>query len=71
MPDIGVSPSLSRFIAGLIGPVLLALGCSMLLNRELAPAIAAEIAGSKGLIVFSGICLLVAGLAIIQCHATW
>jgi len=66
-----VTPALSRFIAGLIGPVLAAIGCSMLLNRELAAHIAAEIPNSLGLILFSGVSLLVAGLAVVQCHATW
>lgn len=69
--DPSVLPSLSRFIAGLMGPVLMALGSSMLLNRQLAPEIAAEVAHSKGLIIISGVSLLVAGLAIVQCHATW
>lgn len=66
-----VSPALSRFIAGLIGPVLTAIACSLLLNGELAKEIAGEIAHSKGLIVLSGAMLLVAGIALVQCHATW
>ena len=69
--DPEVTPALSRFIAGLIGPVLAALGCTMLLNRELTAHIAAEIPNSLGLILFSGVSLLVAGLAVVQCHATW
>jgi hypothetical protein len=69
--DGDVSPSLSRFIAGLIGPALLAISASMLLNRELGVEIAFEITHSKGLILLSGVSLLVAGLAIVQCHATW
>lgn len=70
-PDDEVSPALSRFIAGLIGPVLVAIACTLLLNRDLAPEIAGEIAHSKGLIVLSGAMLLVAGIALVQCHATW
>jgi hypothetical protein len=70
-PDDDVSPALSRFIAGLIGPVLAAIACTLLINRELAPEIVSEIAHSKGLIVVSGAMLLVAGLALVQCHATW
>jgi len=66
-----VSPALSRFIAGLIGPVLVAIAGTLLLNRDLAPEIASEIAHSKGLIVLSGAMLLVAGIALVQCHATW
>lgn len=66
-----VNPELSRFIAGLIGPVLAAIACSMLLNRDLAPEIAAEVTHSKGLILLSGVSLLVAGIALVQCHSTW
>ena len=69
--DPEVLPALSRFIAGMIGPVLAAIGCSLLLNRDLSTEIAAEIGHSKGLILFSGVSLLIAGIAIIQCHATW
>lgn len=66
-----VLPSLSKFIAGLIGPVLVAVGGSMLLNTHLAPEIAAEIAHGKGLILLTGVSLMVAGLAIVQCHSSW
>lgn len=69
--DPEVLPALSRFIAGMIGPVMAAIGCSLLLNQNLSSEIAAEIGHSKGLIVFSGVSLLIAGIAIIQCHATW
>ncbi len=69
--DPDVLPALSRFIAGMMGPVLAAIGCSLLLNQNLASEIAAEIGHSKGLILFSGVSLLIAGIAIIQCHSTW
>jgi uncharacterized membrane-anchored protein YitT (DUF2179 family) len=69
--DPEVLPALSSFIAGMIGPVLAALGVSLLLNQNLSTELAAEIGHSKGLILFSGVLLLVAGISIIQCHATW
>jgi hypothetical protein len=69
--DPEVLPALSRFIAGMIGPVLAALGVSLLINRGLSTELAAEISHSKGLILFSGVLLLAAGISIIQCHATW
>ena len=69
--DLEISLLRSRFIAGLIGPMLLAIGASMLLNRGLAAEIATEIARDKALIFLSGLLLLSAGLAIIQLHATW
>lgn len=69
--DPEVLPALSRFIAGMIGPVLAAIGCSLVLNQNLSTEIAAEISHSKGLILFSGVSLLISGIAILQCHATW
>ena len=71
VPEPDVLPSLSKFIAGLIGPVLVAVGVSMLMNSRLAPEIAAEVANGKGLILMTGVSLLVAGLAIVQCHSSW
>lgn len=70
-PEPEVLPSLSKFIAGLIGPVLVAVGATMMMNGRLAPEIAAEIAHGKGLILMTGVSLLVAGLAIVQCHSSW
>lgn len=69
--DPEVLPALSRFIAGMMGPVLAALGVSLLLNQNLSAELATEIGHSKGLILFSGVLLLVSGISIIQCHATW
>ena len=61
----------SRYIAGLIGPLLGLLGLSVLLNRELAPALAEQLSRDLGLIVVSGGLLLVAGLAIVRSHNVW
>lgn len=61
----------SRYIAGLAGPLLGLIGLSMLLNRELAPALAEQISRDLGLIVVSGGVLLVAGLAIVRAHNVW
>ena len=61
----------SRYIAGLAGPLLGLLGLSLLLNRELAPALAEQLSRDLGLIVVSGGLLLVAGLAIIRSHNVW
>jgi hypothetical protein len=63
--------ALSRQIAGLIGPMLLALALSMLVNRGLVAEIAREIEHDLTLILFSGILLLIAGTAILQVHRTW
>ena len=61
----------SRYIAGLAGPLLGLLGLSLLLNRELAPALAEQLSRDLGLIVVSGGLLLVAGLAIVGSHNVW
>ena len=61
----------SRYIAGLIGPMLLAIAVSLLINRGLVAEIAAEVTRDKALIFMSGLLLLVAGLAIIQLHPGW
>ncbi len=76
MTDETRSPSnpplaLSRYIAGLIGPMLLALAFSMLVNRGLVAEVAHEIEHDEALIMVSGVLLLIAGIAIIQVHATW
>ena len=71
MPDTELSLLRSRFIAGLIGPLLLAIAASMLINKDLIAEIAAEAARDKVLIFMSGLLLLSAGLAIVQLHMTW
>src|SRR5262245_61195381 len=53
------------FLARLIGPVLLALGIGMLLNRAYYRAMAEEILAGRALVVLSGILIMVAGLAIV------
>jgi hypothetical protein len=61
----------SKLIAGLIGPVLMAIGVTMLLNRDLLPRMAEQIAQDAGLILLSGMLLLLAGLAILRVHNVW
>lgn len=63
--------SLSRFLAGLIGPVLLALAVSMVLNRGLVDTMAAELNHEITVILISGVLLLPTGLAILARHRTW
>ncbi|MFX7957267.1 hypothetical protein ABTK56_19925, partial [Acinetobacter baumannii] len=60
--------SLSRFLAGLIGPVLLALAVSMVLNRGLVDTMAAELNHEITVILISGVLLLPTGLAILARH---
>ena len=70
-PDLEFALVKSRYIAGLIGPALLAIASAMLLNRGLLPEIVAEAVRNKALIFLTGLLLLIAGLAIIQLHSTW
>jgi len=71
MPDAEMSLLRSRFIAGLIGPMLLAIAASILLNKGLIAEIADEAARNKVLVFMSGLLLLSAGLAIVQLHPGW
>ena len=57
----------SKLIAGLIGPLMVAMGVAVLLNRDHFPQIARDV----GLIFLSGILLLLAGIAIVRVHNVW
>lgn len=61
----------SRYIAGLMGPLLLLIGLSILLNPSLYPAMVTQIAQNFGLIFLAGIVSFVAGLAIVRAHNIW
>jgi hypothetical protein len=61
----------SKLIAGLIGPLLAALGCAMLVNREIFPVIIDQVSHDYGLILLSGVLLLLAGIAIVRVHNVW
>lgn len=61
----------SRLIAGLIGPLLTAIGTAMLLNRDHFPVMVTQIAHDEGLIFLSGILSLLGGVAIVRVHNIW
>jgi hypothetical protein len=61
----------SKLIAGLIGPLLAAMGVAMLINRELFPVILDQISHDYGLILVSGMLSLLAGIAIVRVHNVW
>lgn len=63
--------SYSKLIAGLAGPLMLALGVALLFNRDLFPAMASQIANDYAVIFLSGILALAAGIAIVRVHNTW
>lgn len=61
----------SRSIAGLAGPLMMAMAAGLLMNRKLMPEIAAQVGNDYGLIFMSGAILLVAGVAIVRDHNIW
>ena len=75
MGDVNNQPSCNdstaKLIASLAGPTALALGLSMLINRDMYPALAQQVAGSLPFLILSGVAALVAGLAIIRVHNVW
>jgi uncharacterized membrane protein len=58
-------------IARLVGPVLAAVGVGMLSNQPTYREMAAQFLSTLPLIYFSGVLMLVAGLAILNLHADW
>jgi hypothetical protein len=75
MGDVNNDPSskdgTAKLIASLAGPTALTLGLSMLINRDMYPALAQQVAGSLPFLILSGVVALVAGLAIIRVHNVW
>ena len=58
-------------IARLVGPVLSAIGIGMLANQETYREMATQFLGGLPFIYFSGVLMLVAGLAILNRHNVW
>ena len=63
--------SRAHLIAGLIGPLLLAIAASILLNGDGFRTVIVEFGKSPALVFLSGIITLVAGLAIVRAHNVW
>ena len=61
----------SKMLAGLIGPTLVAVGASMLLNLGSLPALIGQASGDAALILTTGMFTFVAGLAIVRVHNRW
>jgi hypothetical protein len=61
----------SRFLAGLIGPVLTAVAISIFINGDMVGQMAQQISSDYGLIFVMGIVTLTAGLAIVLSHNVW
>jgi hypothetical protein len=61
----------SRFLARLIGPLLVAIGLGLLVNGDIYVQMAGQFLQSFALIYVSGLLALVAGLAIVNTHNVW
>jgi hypothetical protein len=61
----------SKTISGLIGPTLVVIAVSMLLNRGSLPALIEQVSRDPALVLLSGIIIFVAGLAIVRAHNLW
>ncbi len=61
----------SKFIAGLIGPTLIAAGATVLLNLNLFPGVIMDVLHDPALVMIAGFVMLVAGLAIVRVHNQW
>jgi hypothetical protein len=62
---------MSKTIAGLMGPTLLAMGIAMLLNLGSFAVMVEQVSHDIALIFISGVLLLVAGIAIVRAHNIW
>ena len=58
-------------IARLVGPVLAAIGIGMLANQATYREMAAQFLAGLPFIYFSGVLMVVAGLAILNSHPNW
>jgi hypothetical protein len=61
----------SLYLAQLIGPILVALGAGMVVNRAGYGAIVTEALRSQAIIFLSGLLSITAGLAIVLAHNVW
>ena len=61
----------SKMLSALIGPALMAIAASMLLNVNALPALIGQFAREPALIWISGMIVFVAGLAIVRAHNVW
>ena len=61
----------SLFLARLIGPTLLIIGISILLNREAFRTMAGEFIASRALIYVAGVLAFMPALALVLAHNIW
>jgi hypothetical protein len=61
----------SKTIAGLIGPTLVALAATLLINLHAMSALVEPISHDPALVLISGVVSFVAGLAVVRAHNHW
>jgi hypothetical protein len=61
----------SRYLAKLIGPLLLAIGAGMLLNGRIYGAMAEQYLSNYAMIYLSGLMALTVGIAVVLAHNIW
>ena len=61
----------SEFIAGLIGPSLIAIALALLINRKAVHAMIGQISDNFAVVFLIGLLSFVAGLAIVRVHPQW
>ncbi|MGE0053069.1 MAG: hypothetical protein AB7S74_02565 [Hyphomicrobium sp.] len=61
----------SEFIAGLIGPALIAIAIAILTNRAALEAMIGQIADNYAVVFIAGLLLFISGLAIVRVHPDW
>ena len=71
MPAKGRTVMHSKLIAGLMAPVMVAMGVAMFINRGMFPAMVGQIAQNFAVVFLSGVLSLVAGVAIVRVHNVW
>jgi hypothetical protein len=61
----------SKMIAGLMGPTLIALAATLLINLSSISALVEPVSRDPALVIVSGVLSFVAGLAIVRVHNQW
>ena len=63
--------TLSKTLAGVIGPTMVVLAIGIFLNRALVPEMIDRLAGDYALFLISGLLALLGGIAIVRTHNIW
>ena len=61
----------AELIAGLAGPVMIAVAAAILINRQTIARVINDVSSGPGFVFFAGILTLLAGLAIVRVHNVW